>query len=77
MNVEIGAEAAQFPEKEYINGIAFAVRFIFISYRYTQRQTNICSICNFIDGKNAFIKRLRHRFLSEPGFNPLQDSQRQ
>jgi hypothetical protein len=30
MNVEIGAEAAQFPEKEYINGIAFAVweRFV-------------------------------------------------
>ncbi len=28
MNVEIGAEAAQFPEKEYINGIAFAVHFI-------------------------------------------------
>jgi hypothetical protein len=27
MNVEIGAEAAQFPEKEYINGIAFAVWF--------------------------------------------------
>jgi hypothetical protein len=25
MNVEIGAEAAQFPEKEYVNGIAFAV----------------------------------------------------
>jgi hypothetical protein len=25
MNVEIGAEAAQFPEKEYINGIPFAV----------------------------------------------------
>jgi hypothetical protein len=25
MNVETGAEAAQFPEKEYINGIAFAV----------------------------------------------------
>jgi hypothetical protein len=25
MNVEIGAEAAQFPEKEYINGIAFAM----------------------------------------------------
>jgi hypothetical protein len=32
MNVEIGAEAAQFPDKEYINGIAFAVqtlRFFF------------------------------------------------
>jgi hypothetical protein len=26
MNVEIGAEAAQFPEKEYINGIAVAVQ---------------------------------------------------
>jgi hypothetical protein len=26
MNVEIGAEAAQFLEKEYINGIAVAVR---------------------------------------------------
>ncbi len=27
MNVEIGAEAAQFPEKEYINVIAVAVYF--------------------------------------------------
>jgi hypothetical protein len=26
MNVEIGAEAALFPGKEYINGIAVAVR---------------------------------------------------
>jgi hypothetical protein len=26
MNVEIGAEAALFPEKEYINGIAVAVK---------------------------------------------------
>ena len=25
MNVEIGTEAAQFPEKEYINGISLAV----------------------------------------------------
>ncbi len=31
MNVEIGAEAAQFPEKEYINGIAVAVCKIFMS----------------------------------------------
>jgi hypothetical protein len=34
MNVEIGTEAALFPEKEYINGIAVAVystitRFLF------------------------------------------------
>jgi hypothetical protein len=28
MIVEIGAEAALFPEKEYINGIAVAVWFI-------------------------------------------------
>ncbi len=26
MNLEIGAEAALFPEKEYINGIAVAVQ---------------------------------------------------
>ncbi len=29
MNVEIGAEAAQFPEKEYVNKIAFAVHTTF------------------------------------------------
>jgi hypothetical protein len=29
MNVEIGTEAAQFPEKEYINGIFLAVKDIF------------------------------------------------
>jgi hypothetical protein len=28
MNVEIGTEAAQFPEKKYINGIAVAVLFL-------------------------------------------------
>ncbi len=27
MNMEIGAEAALFPEKEYINGIAVAVHY--------------------------------------------------
>jgi hypothetical protein len=27
MKVEIGAEAALFPEKEYINGIAVAVQY--------------------------------------------------
>jgi hypothetical protein len=34
MNVEIGADAAQFPEKEYINGIAFAM------------QAEKCSFCD-------------------------------
>ncbi len=28
MNVEIGTEAAQFPEKEYINGITVPVRYV-------------------------------------------------
>jgi hypothetical protein len=39
MNVEIGAEAAQFPGKEYINGIAVAVqeRATVIEFR-----TSIC-----------------------------------
>jgi hypothetical protein len=32
MNVEIGAEAALFPEKEYINGIAVAVRLCVMSH---------------------------------------------
>jgi hypothetical protein len=31
MNVEIGAEAEQFPEKEYINGIAVAVQISFFN----------------------------------------------
>jgi hypothetical protein len=34
MNVEIGAEAAQFPEKEYINEIAVAV--LLLLYREQQ-----------------------------------------
>jgi hypothetical protein len=29
MNVEIGTEAAQFPEKEYVRGILFAVLTLF------------------------------------------------
>jgi hypothetical protein len=42
MDVEIGAEAAQFPEKEYTNGIAVAVHLAFgtdfqleLLYRFT------------------------------------------
>jgi hypothetical protein len=37
MNVEIGAEAALFPEKEYINGIAVAV---WASNRHAQKAAN-------------------------------------
>ncbi len=39
MNVEIGTEAMQFPEKEYINEIFLAVYGSnFKEYRYTKRQ---------------------------------------
>ncbi len=34
MNVEIGAEAALFPEKEYISGIFVAVHSIVCYYQY-------------------------------------------
>jgi hypothetical protein len=34
MNVDIGTEAAQFPEKECINGIAFGTSMLLNSYCY-------------------------------------------
>jgi hypothetical protein len=42
MNVEIGTEAAQLPEKEYINGIFVAVRVVDEIYiaEYDIRETN-------------------------------------
>jgi hypothetical protein len=42
MNVEIGAEAALFPEKEYINGIAVAVRIQCVYGVLGLRQINTC-----------------------------------
>jgi hypothetical protein len=41
MNVEIGTEAALFPEKEYINGIAIAVRDLLII-----KVIRICDRCH-------------------------------
>ncbi len=38
MNVEIAAEAAQFPEKEYINGFAVAVQHLARSISKLQSQ---------------------------------------
>jgi hypothetical protein len=40
MNVEIGTEAAQFPEKEYISGIFLAVWAIYIFPRL------VCLFCH-------------------------------
>jgi hypothetical protein len=39
MNVEIGTEAAQFPEKEYINGIFLAVHVV-LFFLYASQDTN-------------------------------------
>jgi hypothetical protein len=45
MNVEIGAEAGQFPEKEYISGIAVAVQYEYTSIvsltSLTQKHTEV------------------------------------
>jgi hypothetical protein len=46
MNVEIGAEAALFPEKEYINGIAVAV--------YRQYQYRIIVFAEYIYDMKLF-----------------------
>jgi hypothetical protein len=40
MNGEIAAETAQFPEKEYINGIAVAVRYLFQGPRHVNNLRN-------------------------------------
>ncbi len=40
MNVEIGAEAALFPEKEYINGIFVAVQGLISHLKRVFRQDN-------------------------------------
>ncbi len=44
MNVEIGTEAAQFPEKEYISGIFITVRMKITTHSspYALYNVNIC-----------------------------------
>ena len=52
MNVEIGAEAAQFPEKEYINGIADAVCPVqcvhIVQVDMSARNTTKYCLCKFL-----------------------------
>jgi hypothetical protein len=74
MNVEIGAEAALFPEKEYINGIAVAVcglhiihnRLNFIHTRINFIHNRINFIHNriyFIRTRLIYIIRIKHQHL--------------
>jgi hypothetical protein len=44
MNVEIGVEAAPFPEKEYINGIAVAV-YVGLYVGNVVPLVSLCSTC--------------------------------
>jgi hypothetical protein len=47
MNVEIGTEAVQFPEKEYINGIFVAVYSNFLTKKICSRaQFRVASVIN-------------------------------
>jgi hypothetical protein len=48
MNVEIGAEAAQFPEKDYINGIALTV--------YPSRFPSYHSRSSFLTSREMSVK---------------------
>jgi hypothetical protein len=42
MNVEIGTEAAQLPEKEYINGISVAVRNFVVAHLHFSEHFTRC-----------------------------------
>jgi hypothetical protein len=45
MNVEIRTKAAQFPEKEYINGIFVAVQLVRLRTLPTDLGLTFCEIC--------------------------------
>jgi hypothetical protein len=51
MNVEIGAEAALYPEKEYISGIFVAVHIGLVSGHETASE--FCSVSNLC-GTNSY-----------------------
>ncbi len=54
MNVEIGAKAALFPEKEYINGLAVAV------YNFTINRF-LCAYSTLTELENRYGTQLYHR----------------
>ncbi len=51
MNVKIGTEAAQFPEKEYINGI-----FLAVQERRRWMKTNLVDFSAFVGGGKDDVK---------------------
>jgi hypothetical protein len=51
MNVEIGAQAAQFPEKEYINGI-----FVAVLKRTPAKLSGVCLVQRKIAPNNQRVK---------------------
>jgi hypothetical protein len=70
INVEIGTEAAQFPEKEYIDGICVAVcysvtfrnKIVFFNVILKKKVNSNCL--------NLFVKRIKCRLPTE-GYNPV------
>ncbi len=59
MNVEIGTEAAQFPEKEYINGIFFAVEGLpswpFVTYFFGKYQDKLSVAWIFLKRRQLIL----------------------
>ncbi len=53
MNVEIGTEAAQFPEKEYINVIFLAVQYIAQTICISKHNMSNLSMCRKSNDLNA------------------------
>jgi hypothetical protein len=56
MNVEIGAEATQFPEKEYINGIVVAVQLLRVYYLNFYRKCPALPLILSINKKNTVFE---------------------
>jgi hypothetical protein len=61
MNVEIGTEAPQFPEKEYINGIFVAVR---VHEKLDLQLQGLPAAAAILNGKPSFQKVKKEFILS-------------
>jgi hypothetical protein len=58
MNVEIGTEAAQFPETEYINGNFVAVVSMCLIYTYKLQCIIQCFVVSFQNSYGNLFKRI-------------------